>query len=157
VNSSKAFRCCLFVVLLASISWKIAVSSDSADNRADNLVDFFKRNHFDVAETDQTVNYLPALRARRASCSLLVVRLSPNGSDRDLLRRLVAGSDRVFVVFGGKVYTQQPVWWTVIDDIWSRHLRELGLSKRVATVIAVAADASCEAERLPWEQLQKAF
>jgi hypothetical protein len=140
-------------VLLTSISWKIAVSSDSADNRALNLADFLKRNHFDVAETDQTVNYLPILRARRASCSLLVVRLSPNGSDRDLLRRLVAGSDRVFVVFGGKVYTQQPVWWAVVDDIWTRHLRELGLSKRVAMVIAVAADTSCEAERLPWDQL----
>jgi hypothetical protein len=143
-------------VLLTSISWKIAVSSDNADSRKDNLVDFFKRNHFDVSETDQTVNYLPALRARRASCSLLVVRLSPNGSDRDLLRRLVAGSDRVFVVFGGKVYTQQPIWWTVIDDIWSRRLRELGLSKRVTTVIAIAANSSCEAERLPWDQLRNA-
>jgi hypothetical protein len=143
-------------VLLTSVSWKIAVSSDDADRPKNNLVDFFKRNHFEVSAIDQTVNGLPVLRARMASCTLQIVRLASNGSDRDLFRHLAVGADRAFVVFRGKVYKQQPIWWTVLNEIWYRHLRELGLSNRVTTVIAIAANSSCEAERLPWDELREA-
>jgi hypothetical protein len=153
VNSSNIFRWSLVVVLLTSISWKIAVSSDNADSPKDNLVDFLKRNHFEVSVKDQAVNYLPVVRAKTASCTLQIVRLAPNGSDRDLFNHLAVGTDRAFVVFRGKIYKQQPVWWTVLEDIWYRHLRELGLSNRVTAVIAVTANSSCEAERLPWDEV----
>ena len=143
-------------MLLASILWKIAVSSDHADSPKDNLVDFFKRNHFEVSAIDQTVYDLPVLRAKTASCTLQIVRLAPNGSNRDLFSHLAVGTDRAFVVFRGKVYKQQPIWRTVLDDIWYRHLRELGLSNRVTTVIAITANSSCEAERLPWDELSEA-
>jgi hypothetical protein len=141
-------------VLLTSISWKIAISSENGDITKDNLVDFFQRNHFEVSATDQIVHDLPVLRAKMNSCTLQIVRLTPNGSDRDLFRHLAVGADRAFVVFRGKVYAQQPIWWTVLDDVWSRHLRELGMSNRVTAVIAIAANSSCKAERLPWDELR---
>jgi hypothetical protein len=154
VNSSNIFRWSLVIVLLASISWKVAISSDNEDSTKNSLVDFFQGNHFELSATDQTVHDLPVLRAKMGSCTLQIVRLAPNGSDQDLFRHLAVGADRAFVVFRGKVYTQQPIWWTALDDIWSRHLRELGISKHVTSVIAIAANSSCEAERLPWGELR---
>jgi|SRR6185295_4759110 hypothetical protein len=93
-----------------------------------------------------------AIRATTASCQLQIARLTPDGSNRDLIRHLAAGTDRSFVVFRGTVYDQQPVFWTVLSYFWSRFLRELGLIEHITPVISVAVNASCNAERLPWER-----
>ena len=42
------------------------------------------------------------------------------------------------------VYTQQSIFWTQVDYLWSERLRELGLIKQITPVIAVA----CNAEQL---------
>src|SRR5262249_41886978 len=69
-------------------------------------------------------------------------------------RHLAAGADRSFVVFRGTVYIQQPIPLTVFHYLWSRFLRELGLTRHITPVIAVAANSSCNAEQLPWTELQ---
>jgi hypothetical protein len=155
VNSSSALRWFLTIVLLLSVAWKIAIPSDNGNDQKTPLIDFFERNHFEVSVTDLTLNNAPIIRAKTESCRLQIVRLAPNGSDRDLFRHLASGTDRAFVVFRGRVYTQQPIFWTVLDDLWSRHLRELGLTRHDTPVIAVAANSSCNAERLPWDELSE--
>lgn len=157
MNSSRIFRWFLAAVLAVSVSWKFAISSDRADRVNDNIVNFLTSNHFEVSSTDQIANSFPVLRATSHSCTLKIARLAPNGSDRDLFRHISLGADRTFVVFRGQVYAQQPIWWTLLDDIWSRHLREIGFSKRVAPVFAIAASSSCEAEQLPWDELVEMF
>jgi hypothetical protein len=155
VNSSNIFRWFLAAVLALSVSWKFAISSDREDRTKDIIVNFLTSNHFEVSSTDQIANSFPVLRATSHSCTLQIVRLAPNGADRDLFRHISLGADRTFVVFRGKVYAQQPIWWTLLDDIWSRHLREIGLSKRVAAVFGIAARSSCQAEQLPWDELHE--
>ena len=142
-------------MLLLSIAWKIAIPSDNEKDPKDPLLDFLKRNHFDVSATGQILNNTPIIQAKTASCRLQIARLAPDGSDRDLFRHFATGTDRAFVVFRGKVYVQQPIFWTVLDNLWSKNLRELGLSARVTPVIAVAANSSCDAERLPWDELSE--
>jgi hypothetical protein len=142
-------------VLLLSIAWKMPIPFADKKNPKDPLVDFLKRNHFDVSATEQTLNNAPIIRAKAALCQLQIARLAPDGSDRDLFRHLATGTDRAFVVFRGKVYRQQPIFWTVLDDLWYRNLRELGLSTRITSVIAIAANSSCDAERLPWDELNE--
>ena len=141
-------------MLLLTIGWKIAIQPDDPNYRKEDLIKFFERNHFNVVVTDEMVNYMPIIRASTASCHLQVARLTPDGSNRDLIRHLAAGTDRSFVVFRGTVYTQQPILWTVLDYLWSRFLRELGLVGHITPVIAVAVNSSCNAERLPWDELQ---
>jgi hypothetical protein len=141
-------------VLLLSIGWKIAIQPDNGDYLKTGLVDFFERNNFDVAVTDEMVNYTPIIRATRASCRLQVARLTPDGSNRDLIQHLAAGTDGSFVVFRGTVYAKQPILLTVLNYLWSRFLRELGLIRHIAPVIAIAANSSCNAEQLPWTELQ---
>ena len=140
-------------MLLLTIGWKIAIQPDDPNYLKEDLIKFFERNHFDVV-TDEIVNDTPIIRATTASCHLQVARLTPDGSNRDLIRHLAAGTDRSFVVFRGTVYTQQPILWTVGDHLWSRFLRELGLVRHITPVIAVAVNSSCNAERLPWGELQ---
>jgi hypothetical protein len=152
VNSSGAFRWSIAVVLLLTIGWKIAIRSDDQYLKED-LIKFFERNHFDVVTTEVTVNHTSIIRATTASCHLQIARLTPDGSNRDLIRHLTAGTDRSFIVFRGTVYARQPVVWTVLDYLWSRFLRELGLVRHIAPVINVAANSSCNAEGLPWGEL----
>ena len=141
-------------MLLLTIGWKIAIQPDDPNYLKEDLIKFFERNHFNVVVTDEMVNYTPIIRATTASCHLQVARLTPDGSNRDLIRHLAAGTDRSFVVFRGTVYTQQPIFWTVLNYLWSRFLRELGLVRHITPVIAVAVNSSCNAERLPWGELQ---
>ena len=85
----------------------------------------------------------------------MIISKSPAlGWSRDMLRPYTTPGDRVFVVFRGQVYPDQPTWLTVSDALWSRFQRELGLKVRTVPVFAVIATANCEAERLPWQQLR---
>ena len=143
-------------MLLVALGWKIAIQPDDPNYLKEDLIKFFERNHFNVVMTDEMVNYTPIIRATTASCHLQIGRLTPDGSNRDLIRHIAAGTDRSFVVFRGTVYAQQPVLWTVLNYLWSRFLRELGLIRHIAPVITVAVNSSCNAERLPWGELEGA-
>ena len=54
------------------------------------------------------------VRATAGACRILVVKASPDGSDRDQIRRQATAADTVFVVFGGRIYAEQPTWLTSI-------------------------------------------
>src|ERR1700733_2061929 len=144
------FRWSIAVVLLLTIGWKLAIQPDNQDSLTEHLVKFFERNRFNVVVTDDIVNFMSIMRVTSASCDLQIARLAPDGSNRDLIRHLTAGTDRSFIVFRGEVYMRQPISWTVLNYLWSRFLRELGLIRRITPVIAVAENASCNAESLPW-------
>jgi hypothetical protein len=142
------------VALALTIGWKIMIQPDNKSYVTKPLVDFFELHHFDVIVTDEMVNYTPVIRATSGSCRVQIASLTPDGSNRDLIRHLAEGADRSFVVFHGTVYIQQPIPLTVLHYLWSRFLRELGLTKHITPVIAVAANSSCKAEQLPWAELQ---
>jgi hypothetical protein len=155
VSSFNTFKVLLTVALVASIAWKIAIPSDRQSHANDGLVEFLNRNHFDVFATEQSG--VPIIKAKTASCSLQISRLAPDGSNWDLVRDLAGSTERFFIVFSGQTYAQQPILRTVMSDIWSRHLREFGIIKHVTPVFAVTANSSCDAERLPWNELREAF
>jgi hypothetical protein len=93
------------------------------------------------------------LRAGAGACRMLVANSNPIAWDRDVIRRHATVADRVFVVFRGRIYTDQPTWLTVPYFLWSRFQRELGLRAQTAPLLAVIATPSCDAERLPWSEL----
>jgi hypothetical protein len=157
VSSSAAFKWSFVVVTLLSLVWKTVIPTDTPKDLRNELVEFFQRNHFDVAVTESVLNDMPIMTANTAACHLQIARVPPDGSYRDLIRSLGTGTtDRIFIVFRGRVYTQQPISWTVLAYLWSRFLRELGFIRHITPVIAVVANSSCEAERLPWSELRGA-
>lgn len=141
-------------MLFLTIGWKIAIQPDNQNYpKEDDLIKFLERNYFKVVATD-AILHTSIIRATTASCNLQIATLTPDGQNRDLIRHLAAGTDRSFIVFRGTVYAQQPTFWTVVYYHWSRFLRQLGLIRHIMPVIAVAVNSSCNAEQLPWDELQ---
>jgi hypothetical protein len=155
VNSLCAFRWSIAVVLLLSIGWKIAIPPENAGNLEKHLVNFFERNHFDVVVTDDAT--MRIIQATTASCRLQIARLTSDGWNRNLVQHVTASADRSFVVLRGKVYAEEHIPSTILEDLQSRFLRRLGIKSHVTPPIAVAANASCNIEQLPWTELEVIF
>jgi hypothetical protein len=157
VSSSSVFRWFCVAALLLSVAWKAAASfSFALESYSQNeLINFLNRNHFVVSEEE--VDGISIIQAAADSCRLQIANLYPDGSNRDMVRGLFGDADHFFVVFRGRVYAQQPIFWTSISAIWSKRLYELGLTKSVPAVIAVATNTSCDVERVPWSELREVF
>jgi len=155
VNSSRALRWSVALLVPLTLAWKIAIPPYNPGDLKEEVVEFFERNGFNVVVTDKLINYIPIIQATTDSCRLLVARLTPDGSNRDLIRSVIGDTDRQFIVFRGNVYTQQPILSTVVHYLSSRFLRELGLIRDLSPVIAVGANSSCDTDRLPWAELAR--
>jgi hypothetical protein len=117
------------------------------------VMEFLVRQHFTVASSDQPSEGKPMIRAGAGMCRMLVANSNPMAWDRDIIRRNATAADRVFVVFRGRIYKEQPTWLTVPYFLWSRLQREFGLRVHSPPVLVVMATANCDAERLPWSEL----
>jgi hypothetical protein len=116
----------------------------------DTLVEFLKRNGFQVAANDRGI---PILEAWRAPCHMRIVKLEPNGSNSAVAHALVKTNDHYFVVFRGRLYEKQPTFQTRIHSIWLDHLHEMGFTNSSSPLVAVISDAVCDAESLPWHEM----
>jgi hypothetical protein len=147
----------LILALPLTLGSKLVVRPDtSAPNVAEvqqKVAAFLGRQHFTVALTNQPGEGMPLLRAGAGACRILVVNSHPIAWDRDAIRRNATVADRVFVVFRGRTYKEQPTWLTVPYYLWSRLQREVGLGSHSAPLLSIIATASCDAERLPWDEL----
>jgi hypothetical protein len=157
VSSSSAFKSIMIVALLLSIALKVSVSSDAQSDWTNNVVRLLERNNFDVTVTKQIVNYVPIIQASMDSCHLQVARIAPNGIDQDIVRHLAKGTDRLYIFFRGRMYTEQPIFWIRISYLWLARLRELRLIEHLPAVIAIIADSSCDVDRIPWGQVGFAY
>jgi len=158
VRSSPAFKWIVLLLLPITLAWKLAARTSHSDEFTEKEIqlrigDFFTRQHFMVALSEQATEGQPSIKATSGLCSMLIARSPAVGWDRDLIRRYATPEDRVFVVFAGKVYAEQPTWLTASDFLWARFRRELGIRVQGSPILAVVASATCDAERLPWADL----
>jgi len=158
VSSSAALKWFVLVVLLLTLGWKVAarsyVSSQPDETAgATRVAEFLVRNHFELVESKEIAFRLQLFRAAAPACRMFVAVEEPRGWHRDLIRSLATATDRTFVVFGGRIYQNQPMLLTVSDFLWSRLMGQLGIGIHSRPVIAVIATPSCEADRLPWNEL----
>ena len=161
MSFSLVLRLCALILLVLTLGWKVAIShgvfNELETKKTDDqrkIAEFLVRQHFTTAVSEKTTTDLLVIRATAGACRMLVIESSYDGSDRDrIMRRYVSGTDTVFVVFGGRIYAEQPTLLTVSDFFWARFQRQLGLRAEAAPVLVVIATKSCEAERLPWSEL----
>jgi hypothetical protein len=157
VKYSPAFRWSIFLLLPLTIGWKLIVTPEGALDLRDRgeiqekLVEFLNRHQFDV-DIEKLLD-APVIRASTETCQMLIMNVSLDGWQRDLIRGRARTTDRVLFIFRGKVYADQPAWLTAAVGFWSRQLQRLGLLRNVPPVIAVIAPRLCNAERLPWDEL----
>jgi hypothetical protein len=160
VKFSPALSWFVLVLLVLTLGWKGAVRPDTYNEiekkEADSqrkIADFLVRQHFTALVSAKTTIELPMIRATAAACRILVIQTSFDGSDRERVRRYASDRDTIFVVFGGRIYAEQPTLLTVSDALWARFQRQLGLRAEARPLLVVIATKSCEAERLPWNEL----
>ena len=155
VNCSTALKWFLILALPLTLGLKLVVrpnrSAASAPDVQQKVAEFFLRQRFTVVLPDRTGEGM--LRASAGPCRILVANSDPIAWDSDAIRRDATAADRVFVVFRGRTYEDQPTWLTVPYFLWSRFERELGLRAQTAPLLSVIATAGCGAERLPWSEL----
>jgi hypothetical protein len=161
VSFSPALKWSLALLLLLTLGWKWAVishgSADSGEPEEQvavrNVAAFLTRNHFSVSGAREVVFGMQLVEASAGLCRMRLALSSPRGWHRDLIQKLSDSADRTFVVFGGRIYPEQPMWRTVPDFLWSKFVTALGFGVHASPVITVMAGPSCEAERLPWNEL----
>jgi hypothetical protein len=157
VKSSRALKYLVLLVLLSlTLAWKVIARAAPDEQPTDRniqvrVAEFLVQQHFSVSMSERAEEGKPAVTAKSGSCRLLVIKSPALGWDRDLIRRYADPEDQVFVVFRGRIYSDQPTFRTVLDALWSRFLRELGFRTWPSPVFAVIARTGCEADRLPWD------
>ena len=158
VKSSRALKYLILLLFLSlTLAWKVIARAAPHEQLTDRniqvrLAEFLIRQHFSVSMMEGAEQGKPAVTASSGSCRMLVIRSPALGWDRDLVRRYAEAEDEVFVVFRGRVYSDQPTFQTVTDALWSRFQRELGFTASPSPVFAVVARTGCEADRLPWDK-----
>jgi hypothetical protein len=157
VKCSTALKWFLILALPFTLGLKLVVRPDrsvaSETDVQQKVAEFFRRQHFAVALADRTGEGQYMLRASAGPCRILVARSDPMAWDSAAIRQNATDGDRVFVVFRGRTYEDQPTWLTVPYSLWSRFERELGMRAEAAPLLSVIATAGCGAERLPWSEL----
>ena len=158
MSCSPGLKWFIILALPLTLGLKLIVRPDtrsvlSEKDVQQKVAEFLVQQHFTVVLSDQSGEGAPMLRAGAGPCRILVANSNPIAWDRDIIRRHATVADRVFVVFRGRIYTDQPTWLTVPYFLWSRFQRELGLRAQTAPLLAVIATHSCDAERLPWSEL----
>ena len=145
----------LIVSLLPlTLAWKLAVGLEDPNELKNGIVDLLAQNHFDVLVTEETMDGMPIIRASSEACRMVIVKTPASGWTRHMISDLAA-TDRVFIVFRGRVYTEQPIWLTLVTHMWSSFIRKLGFARNTIPVIAVVATAACGAESVPWVELRE--
>ena len=153
MNLSPALKLCLALLLPLTLVWKVADTPDNPNELQAAIVAFASRNNFTVSVLNEASERMPLIRATSGACSLTFAKASAYGWSKDLIRD-IAESNRIVVLFRGKLHAEQPVLTTVAAHVWSRLLRIAGRVRQPTPVIAVIAASPCELERLPWTELR---
>ncbi len=86
----------------------------------------------------------PMVPAHKPGCRLLAGRSSPLGWHRGVLASLVQPDERLFFVYGGQTYSEQPVLRTILAHHVARICGYFGLPGTEEPVIAVIAERGCD-------------
>ena len=156
MNYSPALKWSLLLLLIAltlGLKWSGDAREPNEKDAQLRVAEFLARQNFTVVRSAEAKEGQPTVRATAPGCRMLVIKSPTLGWDQDTVRRQATAADRVFVVFRGKVYEDPPSWLIVSDFLWSRLRRQLGLKFETNPVFTVIATTSCEAKRLPWDEL----
>jgi len=148
----------LLLLLPLSLGWKVAVQRGGVDEVTERdayltAAEFLVRQRYRVAVSEKLKDEEPIVQATVGACRILVIKARPEGSDRDQIRRQATAADTIFVVFGGRIYAEQPTWLTSFDALWAKFRREFGFKAHTTPAFVVIATKGCGAERLPWSEL----
>jgi len=154
VSFSPALKWFIALLLPLTLVWKLALKTEDSVQLKDGITNFLVVHNFAVSEINRELNGMRIIRATAKPCELLILRASPDGWTRDLIRRFATATDHIFIVFRGKIYADQSSWTILAGYLQSKILYRLRLVPHERAVIAVVASKDCNAKRLPWDKLR---
>jgi hypothetical protein len=158
--TTSRFKWLVALLLILTLGWKwVATSGEPASIEppeqiaARHVAEFLVRHLFNVAGPREIVFGMQLMDATAGACHMRVAVSASRGWHRDLIGTLTNPTDHKFVVFGGAIYPEQPMWRTVPDFLWFKLFNKLGFKFQPTSVITVLAGPNCDAERLPWNEI----
>lgn len=155
MSSSPALKALFAAAILLTVSLKILVGDAAGAGPGDDVekyvADFLGRHDFQVL--DYSPEQGPFLPAVSGNCRIGVAQATAQGWNRDALHLFAKTEDRLFFVYNGAIYPDQPTTRTAIRYQWTRFLRKIGIGVSWRPVFAVTSSASCHADSLPWAEL----
>jgi hypothetical protein len=147
----------LALLLALTLSLKIAVgptvaSEEIATGHEASVATFLERQGFTVGALLPDISP-PMLPARKSSCALRAVEVSPFGWQQAVLAELAQPGERLHFVFRGKVSTSQPTWATFFDYYRRRMLSNFGIRPPDRPVLGILASDGCDVLGLPWGEV----
>jgi hypothetical protein len=152
MSFSPALKWFIAIFLPLTLAWKLTVNAVINDHLEDDVITFLMRLGFHVVGVDHA--HFHRILVVDGFCRMRVMITGNDGAGRDLVRSLVTADESLIFVHQGKVYREQPILLTASAEMWARPLRKIGFTVRREFVLAVAAQRQCDADRLPWDQLQ---
>jgi hypothetical protein len=149
------FRLVVTFILALTVGWKVALGLTNNPGRHDNfkpaLTEFLVQHRFTVFDA----NHINGVEAVAGDCRLLISWTDIRVWKEDIIKDVASVDDRVFFVYRQAIYSDLPAWSIVAYQYWSNFLRKVELKHPVdIPVFAVTAPTRCDAERLPWHELQ---
>jgi hypothetical protein len=120
----------------------------------DDVAAFLVRNQFSVIGARNVTFGMQIVEATAGLCHLRVALSASRGWHRDLIRSMMNPGEQTFVVFGGKIYPDQPMLLTITDFLWYKLLTKLGIGAHPTPVVTVMAEPNCGADRLAWNEFK---
>ena len=162
MSCSPVLKWLLGALLVLSLGSKWAVSfyappvlNEQEEKSAEEAVTrFLFRNQFTISAARNVTFGMQLVEATAGPCRLRAVLSASRGWHRDLIRNMTHPGERTFVVFRGKIYSEQPMLLTISDFLWYKLLTKLGIRAHATPVITVMAEPICEADRLPWNEFK---
>jgi hypothetical protein len=153
VSYSRALKWFLIILLPLTLVWKLPGKSDASIDAKQKIIEFLQDQHFDTADTGQTMGGMAVLHAQSGPCSMLIMPSALQGHEGSLVLNQTSSTGQVFFVLDGEIYRQERIWLAAVRELWSKFLRSVGLNRSAPLLIAVAATPNCNAELLPWYKL----
>jgi hypothetical protein len=150
----------LLLVLSLGSKWALSVYSPPFVNEQEEkaaegaVVRFLVQNHFSIVRAGNATFEMEVIEATAGLCRLQVVLSASRGWHRDLIRTMMKPGEQTFVVFGGKIYPDQPMLLTITDFLWYKLLTKLGIGAHPTPVVTVMAEPNCGADRLAWNEFK---
>jgi hypothetical protein len=139
------------LLLPPTLAWKLSVGAGNPNEFMERTLAFLMRSGYEVKIMD-VMNGMQIMDAVKGDCRMFVADRSDPGWTRQLMESLGGDTSRNFTIFGGKVYRGEPTWRVMVNTIYFKNLRRLGLT-RFQTMAEVAASPGCDADLLTWTGL----
>lgn len=107
-------------------------------------------------QTHRTVTGLGTLvRGQRGACRIMLTEYPPHGTTAEVVNGWSRRTGPLMFAWQGSLRDEAPKLQPLLTFYVQRELRRLGFHPSIKPVIAVAASAACDLDRLPWSELAR--